>query len=233
MASTCAGITDQTYLKDSTRGWLKILTFLVCLYPLVSMVLGAFSLLGYRLGANPVEEMIHQTGLWGLRFLLVTLSITPLRVLTGKVWLLHWRRMFGLFAFFYICMHFLAYAFVDQRFAWQLILKDIAERPYITLGMTALVLLIPLAVTSTKGWMRRLGRRWQKLHRLVYVIAILGVWHFWWQVKLDIREPLVYAGTLAVLLGFRLVVIWRRRRRRQQLANVPRTTPHDRIANTR
>lgn len=218
-------------MKSSTRGWLKIGTFLLCLYPLASIVLGAFSLLGYRLGANPVEEMIHQTGIWGLRFLLITLSITPLRALTGKVWLLHWRRMFGLFAFFYVSMHFLAYAFVDQRFAWQLIVKDIIERPYITLGMTALLLLIPLAITSTRGWMRRLGRRWQKLHRLVYVIAILGVWHFYWQVKLDIREPLIYIAILAVLLGFRVVVSWRKSRSRRSIAEG--NDKHAHLANSR
>jgi sulfoxide reductase heme-binding subunit YedZ len=202
-------------LKNSTVSWLKVGVFLLCLVPLVTVVLGAFSLLGFSLGANPVEEIIHHMGIWGLRFLLITLAITPLRTLTGWVWLLRFRRMFGLFAFFYICMHFLAYAGIDQRFGLSVIAKDIIKRPYITLGMTGLLLLIPLAITSTRGWMTRLGRRWQKLHRLVYVIAILGVWHFYWQVKLDIREPLIYIAILTVLLGFRLVVGWQKRRKRQ------------------
>jgi sulfoxide reductase heme-binding subunit YedZ len=131
------------------------------------------------------------------------LAVTPLRRLTGKGWLLRFRRMLGLFAFFYILMHFLIYAGLDQRFDLAVILEDIVERPYITVGFTALLLLFPLALTSTNAMMRRLGRR--KLHRLVYVIAILGVWHFYWQVKLDTLEPLIYALILAVLLGTRLV----------------------------
>jgi len=150
-----------------------------------------------------------------------------LRKLTGWNWLLRFRRMFGLFAFFYVLLHFLAYAGLDQRFALALILEDIAERPYITVGMTALVLLLPLALTSTKGMMRRLGKRWQKLHRLIYVIGILGVWHFYWQVKLDTLEPLVYAGILTALLAFRLVD-WRRRSRRQAFADT--RSQNDRIA---
>jgi sulfoxide reductase heme-binding subunit YedZ len=134
-----------------------------------------------------------------------------LRRLTGQAWLLRFRRMLGLFAFFYVLMHFLSYAVVDQRLDVAAIIEDVIERPYITLGMTALLLLIPLAVTSTRGMMRRLGRRWQMLHRLVYVIAILGAWHFWWQVKKDTSTALVYAAILALLLGFRLVQHWRKR----------------------
>jgi sulfoxide reductase heme-binding subunit YedZ len=162
---------------------------------------------GMSLGANPVEQLIHRFGIWGLNFLLITLAVTPLRQLTGKAWLLRFRRMLGLFAFFYVLMHFLTYAGLDQRFNLPLILEDIAERPYITIGFSALVLLIPLAVTSTNGMMRRLGQRWKKLHRLVYVIVVLGVWHFYWQVKLDTVEPLVYALILTALLGYR---IWRK-----------------------
>jgi len=143
--------------------------------------------------------------------------------------LLRFRRMLGLFAFFYVLLHFMTYAGLDQRFDLAVIIEDIAERPYITIGMIALLLLLPLALTSTNGMMRRLGKRWQKLHRLVYVIAILGVWHFYWQVKLDTLEALIYAGILAVLLGFRLLV-WRRRKRRGAVG--PRSN-HDRIAHPR
>jgi sulfoxide reductase heme-binding subunit YedZ len=195
---------------------LKVLVFLVCLIPLTKRVLEIFGVAGMSLGANPVEELIHRFGIWGLNFLLITLAVTPLRRLTGKNWLLRFRRMFGLFAFFYVLMHFLTYAGLDQRFSLPAILEDIAERPYITVGFTAFLLLIPLAATSTKAMMKRLGRRWQKLHRLVYVIAVLGVCHFYWQVKLDTMEPLIYAAILAVLLAFRI-----------------KGRKHDRIAHTR
>jgi sulfoxide reductase heme-binding subunit YedZ len=183
---------------------LKILVFMLCLVPLGRLLLEALGIAGLTLGANPIEELIHRCGKWALNFLLITLSVTPLRRLTGAGWLLRFRRMFGLFAFFYALLHFLVYAGLDQRFNLPAILEDIAERPYITIGFTALVLLLPLALTSTNGMMRRLGRRWKKLHRLIYPIAILGVWHFYWQVKLDTLEPLIYAGILAVLLGFRI-----------------------------
>ncbi len=189
---------------------IKVAVFTACLLPFAQLLLAAFGLAGQSLGANPIEELIHQLGLWGLRLLLLTLAITPLRRITGKVWLLKLRRMLGLFSFFYVLLHFLSYAILDQGLNFAAIGEDILERPYITLGITALMMLIPLAVTSTNGWMRRLGRRWKKLHQLVYVIAILGVWHFFWQVKLDTREPLVYAGILIVLLGYR---IWLKRKR--------------------
>jgi sulfoxide reductase heme-binding subunit YedZ len=194
---------------------LKVLLFLICLVPLAKLVLEIFGVADMSLGANPVEELIHRLGKWGLNFLLITLAVTPLRRLTGKGWLLRFRRMLGLFAFFYVVMHFLTYAGLDQRFNLPVIFEDIAERPFITLGFAALLLLIPLAVTSTNGMMRRLGRRWQKLHRLVYVIAILAVVHFYWQVKLDTLEALIYAVILAVLLGYRL-----------------KGRKHDRIANS-
>jgi len=195
--------------QGSIRG-IKVLLFLTCLIPLVKLALEVFGVSGMSLGANPVEELIHRFGIWGLNFLLITLAVTPLRYLTGKNWLIRFRRMLGLFAFFYILMHFLAYAGIDQRFGLSAILEDIAKRPFITIGFTAFLLLIPLAATSTNGMMKRLGRRWQKLHRLVYLIAVLGVWHFYWQVKLDTLEPLIYAAILAALLGFR---IWRRNAR--------------------
>lgn len=193
--------------------YLKIFLFLVCLLPLVSLVLATFGIGGFSLGANPVEQLIHRCGLWGLKFLLITLSITPLRHLTGWNWLIRLRRMLGLFAFFYICLHFTVYAGLDQRFDLQAIGEDIVKRPYITLGILGLLMLIPLAITSTNAMMRRLGARWQKLHRLVYLIGIVGVWHFWWQVKKDIEEPLVYAAILAVLLGYRLVTRWQKKQR--------------------
>lgn len=156
------------------------------------------------LGSNPVEKLLHQLGRWGLKFLLITLAVTPLRRWTGLNWLVRYRRMLGLFAFFYTALHFSTYAVLDQGLEIGLIAEDVIKRPYITLGMLALLLLIPLAVTSTRGMIRRLGKSWMKLHRLVYLIAILGVWHFYWQVKLDTLEALVYALILAVLLATRL-----------------------------
>ena len=183
---------------------LKGLLFVVCLVPLGILLLEAFNLAGMSLGANPIEELIHGFGLWGLRFLLITLALTPLRFLTGQTWLIRFRRMFGLFAFFYILMHFLVYSILDQSLDIGVVIEDIIKRPYITLGIMGLLLLIPLAITSTKGMMRRLGRRWQKLHRLVYVIAILAVWHFYWQVKLDTLDASLYALVLTVLLATRV-----------------------------
>jgi sulfoxide reductase heme-binding subunit YedZ len=188
---------------------LKAVLFAACLMPAAGLVLGVLGIQGFGLGANPVEELIHRTGEWTLRLLLVTLAVTPLRRLTGATWLVRLRRMLGLFAFFYATLHFVSYAVIDQRLALNFIVEDIIERPFITLGLTALILLVPLAVTSTNGMMRRLGRKWQRLHRLVYLVACLGVWHFWWQVKQDIREPVIYAAVLAVLLGYRL---WHRAR---------------------
>lgn len=190
---------------------LKLVLFVVALLPAIQMIMAAFEFGGQSLGANPIEELLHNAGEWGLRFLLITLAVTPLRRLTGMNWLVRFRRMLGLFAFFYVCCHFLIYALLDQRLDLAAIIEDIIERPYITLGILALLMLIPLAVTSTNAMMRRLGRRWQTLHRLVYPIAILGVWHFWWQVKEDILEPLIYAVILAVLLGIRIYYRYRKR----------------------
>ena len=208
---------------------LKVAVFFASLVPLARLVLESLGVGGLSLGANPIEELIHRLGKWGLKFLLITLAITPLRKLTGWNWLVRFRRMLGLFAFFYVLLHFLAYAGLDQRFDLAVIVEDIAERPYITIGVTALLLLVPLAATSTNGMMRRLGKRWKKLHRLIYVIGILGVWHFYWQVKLDTLEALIYAGILTVLLAFRLVD--RRSRERRKLAG-PRSQD-DRIAHPR
>ena len=147
--------------------------------------------------------MTHETGEWTLRFLLLTLMITPLRRLSGKSWLIKLRRMLGLYAFFYACLHFITYIWFDHYFDWVEIIKDIPKRPFITVGFSAFVLLIPLAVTSTNKMMRRLKKNWVKLHRLVYVIAVLGVLHFLWLVKADTLEPLIYAGILLILLGSR------------------------------
>ena len=181
----------------------KIVVFLVCLIPAALLVWRAVA---DDLGANPIEAVTLSTGRWTLRFLLITLAITPLRRLTGWNRLITFRRMLGLFAFFYASLHFATYVVVDQFFDWETIVEDIAKRPFITVGFAALVLLVPLALTSTKGWIRRLGRRWQTIHRLVYVATALAIVHFIWKVKSDLRDPLFYASILAVLLGFR--VFW-------------------------
>ncbi len=196
---------------DRVTRWIaKPLVFLSCLLPLgwllasLADLQGLLQLPAASLGANPIEEIQDTLGVWGLRMLLATLAVTPLREILGWSRLLAFRRMLGLFAFFYITMHFLWYLLVDQGLDWRLWVEDIAKRPFITVGFSALLLLIPLAVTSTKRAMRRLGRRWQKLHRLVYPAAILGCTHFYWQVKADVREPLVYILVLGALLGWRV-----------------------------
>jgi len=155
------------------------------------------------LGADPIAEVEHRTGLWALRMLMFTLAITPLRQLTGQAVLIRFRRMLGLYAFFYASLHLAAYLALDLRGYWTQIFEEIAKRPYITVGFLAWLLLVPLAITSTQGWIRRLKRNWGRLHKLVYVIGVLAVLHFWWLVKSDIREPALYAGILAVLLGWR------------------------------
>ena len=190
----------------------KPILFLLCLVPLGLLAARAFGIGGESLGANPIEEVLHTLGLWALRFLMLTLAITPLRDLIGKPWPLMLRRMLGLFAFFYVLLHFLVWLIIDQELYWSGILTDIAKRPFITLGFAAFVMLIPLAITSTNGMMRRLGRRWKTLHRLIYVCAVLGVWHFYWLVKADVREPLLYAGILAILFGWRIWKAWERKK---------------------
>jgi sulfoxide reductase heme-binding subunit YedZ len=188
----------------------KPLVFVAGLAPLAWMICGALQLFGASLGADPVKKLEHECGKTALNFLLLTLSVTPVRTLTGLPQLLRLRRMLGLFAFFYVVVHFTVYLVLDLELNLRMVGADILKRPYITVGFTALLLLVPLALTSTNGMMRRLGRRWQSLHRLIYVIAALAVWHFYWQVKRDVREPLVYLGVLALLLGYRLVR-WRAR----------------------
>jgi sulfoxide reductase heme-binding subunit YedZ len=183
---------------------LKTAVFIACLLPLGSLVLGAFGVQAFALGANPVEELLHRLGLWALRLLVLTLAITPLRTWLHAPWLMLLRRMLGLYAFAYVVLHFSTWLILDQGLYWRGILSDIGKRPFITIGFAAFLLLIPLAVTSTNGMMRRLGRRWKTLHRLIYPIAVLGVWHYYWQVKADVREPLIYAAIVGVLLGWRV-----------------------------
>lgn len=196
---------------------IKAVVFLICLLPALNLALGWYE---DALGANPIETITRASGEWTLRFLLITLAVTPLRRYTGMHWLLRLRRMLGLFAFAYGAAHLTTYLWLDQFFDWQAIANDILERPFITVGFAAFVLLIPLAATSNNFAIRKLGgRRWQSLHRSSYAIAILGVVHFWWLVKADLLEPLVYALILAVLLGLR--AWWRELERRRQLSVPP------------
>ncbi len=176
---------------------------------LVPALLLGLDFLADDLGANPIEEITHRTGRWGLRFLLVTLAVPPLRFITGWSQLITVRRMLGLFAFFYILLHFSTYLVLDQFFYVAGIVEDVAKRPYITVGFTSFVLLIPLAITSTNGWVKRLGgKRWTKLHKLAYVSATGGVLHFLWLVKADTRDPVLYGMVLVLLLGLR---VWKNR----------------------
>ena len=189
----------------------KPLVFLICLLPVFLVVGDMFEITG-RLSANPIEDIQDRFGNWGLRFMMIALAVTPLRQMSGKPWVGRFRRMLGLFAFFYVFLHFLVWLVLDKQVDWAAIVEDIGIRPFITIGFVATVLLLAMAVTSTNGMRRRLGRRWQQLHNSVYIVGILGVWHYWWQVKQDIREPLIYAIILSALLGYRL---WRRYRSRQ------------------
>jgi sulfoxide reductase heme-binding subunit YedZ len=187
---------------------MKPALFVIALVPLAILI---YKIVGNDLGANPVESINRFTGDWVLRFLLLTLAVTPLRRLSGWNGLLRYRRMLGLFAFFYAGLHFLSYAWLDQYFVFPDIVKDVAKRPYITVGFACFLMLIPLAATSTNGMIRRLGaRRWQQLHRLIYLIGIGGIVHFLWLVKSDLTQPLIYGAILAALLGFR---VWDRSRR--------------------
>jgi sulfoxide reductase heme-binding subunit YedZ len=182
--------------------WTKVLVFLLCLVPFGIL---AGRLITGNLGANPTEFIQHSTGDWTLRFLVFTLCITPLRKFLKLPNLIRFRRMLGLFAFFYAFLHFLTYIVLDQAFDLSAIWKDVAKRPFITVGFTAFVLLIPLALTSTAGWIRRLGgRRWQMLHRAIYISAICGVIHYYWLVKSAVLRPLTYGAIVAILLLWRL-----------------------------
>jgi sulfoxide reductase heme-binding subunit YedZ len=218
-------MTTTTYTAPATarlginmQRYVKPVIFLACLLPLAWLIWKA-QVVG--LGANPIEKISRYTGDWTLRLLLITLAITPLRTLFG--WqLVRYRRMLGLFTFFYGCLHFLNWLAIDHFFDFAEITKDIAKRPYVTVGFTAFVLLVPLAVTSTNAMIKRLGRNWKRLHQTVYVIAMLGVVHYLWLVKADNRDPLFYGLILMLLLGVRA---WDRvsRPRRQSAATAMRT----------
>ena len=205
MAAASTRPTAVTSLAQPSRrvvAVVRAVVFAAALLPLLRLVA-----LGYAdaLGANPVEFVTRSTGTWTLVMLCLTLSVTPLRRLLGWPWLLRLRRMLGLYAFFYGTLHFTTWLWLDQWFDLSSMMADVVERPFVTVGFTAFMLMLPLAATSTQSMMRRLGRRWQELHRLVYAIAVLAVLHFWWHKagKNDVAEPMVYAGVVAVLLGFR------------------------------
>ncbi len=184
-----------------SKGFLKSIVFLLALLPLLLLIRGFFT---NDLTANPVEYLLRQTGYWGLVLLLLALAVTPVRRLFRWKKIVSLRRMLGLFSFAYIGLHFLIYLFLDRELYWDEIIPDIVKRPYITIGFSAFLAMIPLAVTSTKGWMKRLGKSWQKLHRLTYAVAVAGVVHFWWQVKADIRQPALFAVILLILFALRL-----------------------------
>jgi sulfoxide reductase heme-binding subunit YedZ len=200
-----------TVLQPGTVARLRAVLFVLALLPLARLFfLGATS----GLGANPVEFVIRSLGNWTLVALVVTLSVTPVRLATGWAWPMRLRRMFGLFTFFYAVLHLGAYLWLDRWFDVPAIWRDVLKRPYIALGFAAMTLLVPLAATSSNGWVRRLGaRNWQRLHRLVYLTAVLAVAHFWWQkaAKSDVGEPLVYALVVGLLLGVRLLRLARQR----------------------
>ncbi|GGH06808.1 protein-methionine-sulfoxide reductase heme-binding subunit MsrQ [Alsobacter metallidurans] len=191
--------------------WSKPVVLLAGLIPVARLVYGVFGNPDL-LGANPAETIEHTTGDWCLYFLLITLSVTPLRRLTGWNWLIKFRRMLGLFAFFYGFIHLMAYLGFDMVFDAEAIVKDIWKRPFVTVGFAALLLMTPLAITSTRGWVLRLGGpRWARLHQLIYVVATLGVLHYWWLVKRDLTWPIIFAAMLAILLGWRVYMKVRKR----------------------
>jgi sulfoxide reductase heme-binding subunit YedZ len=194
----------------------KVLVFALCLVPVLWLGWRAYN---SRLTANPIEYITHYTGDWTLRFVLLTLFVTPLRKVLNWPELIRYRRMLGLYAFFYGCLHFLIYLCIDKFFAWNEILEDIGKRRYITVGFLGFVLMIPLAVTSTAGWIRRMGgKRWQLLHRAVYITVIAGVIHYYWSVKSDVRLPIFYGVLATLVLGYRLIAA----RRRPAVAAKPR-----------
>jgi sulfoxide reductase heme-binding subunit YedZ len=206
--------------SSGTIAKVKTVVFVLCLMPLVWLVAGFCSdvlrinplgLPEEVLGANPIETVIRDLGDWALRFILITLTVTPLRKLTGMHWLVRLRRMLGLYAFFYALLHFNIYLGLDQSYDWVEIAKDILKRPFITIGMLTFMLMIPLAITSNNASIKALGgKAWQRLHQLIYVLAICAVLHYWWMVKLDTTQPAIYAVLLAILLGFR-IWFWQRK----------------------
>jgi len=203
--------------------WTKRVLFLACLVPLANLIWHAYE---RNLTANPIEFITHRTGDWTLRFVVLTLAVTPLRKIPGFGPLIRFRRMLGLFAFFYGFLHFGTWIGLDKFFDWTEMWKDVHKQRFITAGFTGFVLMIPLAITSTAGWIRRLGgRRWQWLHRAVYLTAMAGVIHYYWLVKSDVRKPLVYASLVAILLGWRLVTWLIARRQRPAAGRAGRQEP--------
>ncbi|MDP2903194.1 MAG: protein-methionine-sulfoxide reductase heme-binding subunit MsrQ [Methylovulum sp.] len=193
---------DIKRLDGQSLRRIKAALFLLALIPCLQLIIGAIS---YDLGTNPIEKITRTTGYWTLTFLMVTLSVTPLRRLTGWLWWIRLRRMLSLFAFFYASLHFLTYLVLDQFFDWDSIIKDIAKRPYITVGFTTFLLMVPLALTSTNNMIKKLGgKNWRRLHRLVYLTAVGGVVHYWWLVKKDPSNPISFALVLMLLFGIRL-----------------------------
>lgn len=187
----------------TARIFLKPPVFLICLLPFFFILTDSIELTG-NLGANPIENIQDRLGNWGLRFLLLTLAISPLRKLTGQIWLTLFRRMLGLFTFFYVLMHFLTWLILEQNIYLPAITEDIITRPFITIGFLALLILFLLASTSTNNIQRKLQKKWYAIHRLIYAASILAVWHYWWQVKKDITEPLIYVFILSILLLYRI-----------------------------
>lgn len=207
-------------------GWLKSLTFVISLAPLGWYAWGVTT---DALGANPIEAVTRGLGTWALNFLLITLLITPLRHYAKWTWPINLRRMLGLYVFFYASLHLAAYLWLDQFFDWMAIAKDILKRPFITVGIAAFLLLVPLAATSTDAAIRKLGgRRWQQLHRSVYAVGALAVLHYLWMVKADLKKPLIYVTLLTLLLGLRILWwLWRQygQRRTRHMANPPPQPP--------
>lgn len=187
----------------TVKYYVKPAVFLLCLMPLLLIIGDLFEITG-TLGANPIENMQDRFGIWGLRFIVTVLMISPLRSITGFTWITQFRRMIGLYAFFYVLMHFLVWLLLEQSLLMSAIIEDIATRPFITIGFIALLILIALASTSTMNIRKKMGKSWVRLHSSIYLASILGVWHFWWQVKKDITEPLIYAIIISILLLYRL-----------------------------
>ena len=204
----------MTSLK-TIRLYLKPIVFLICLLPLILVLTDLFEISG-TLGANPIENIQDRFGIWGLRFIVILLMISPLKKITGNIWLIQFRRMIGLFAFFYVLMHFLVWLLLEQSLLMPAIIEDVTKRPFITIGFIALLILLILASTSTSKIRRSMGKKWDKLHQSVYLASILGVWHFWWQVKKDITEPLIYAVIILILLTYRL---WNKYKKTQPKKN--------------
>lgn len=197
------------------RLYLKPIVFLICLLPIILVLTDLFEISG-TLGANPIENIQDRFGIWGLRFIVILLLISPLKKISGIIWLIQFRRMIGLFAFFYVLMHFLVWLLLEQSLLMPAIIEDVTKRPFITIGFIALLILLILASTSTSKIRRSMGKKWDKLHQSVYLASILGVWHFWWQVKKDITEPLIYALIIFILLTYRL---WNKYKKTQPKKN--------------